>query len=268
MSKLEQLQTLLKEMNGVLVAFSGGVDSSFLLKVAHDTLGEQAVAVTAVSETYPDHELESAKAVAVKLGVRHLIIETSEFEVAGFRNNTPDRCYYCKKELFGKLKELAVELGLAVVIDGANADDTNDFRPGMRACRELGVRSPLQEVGFTKTEIRELSKEMGLSTWDLPSYACLASRFPYGAEITPDGLLRVGRGEEFLRKLGLRQVRLRDHGTIARIEVPLGAFETVMASKDKIVKALKELGYLYVALDLEGYRMGSMNEGLEKIIEN
>jgi uncharacterized protein len=268
MSKLERLQKLLNEMNGVLVAFSGGVDSSFLLKVAHDTLGERAVAVTAVSETYPEHELASAKKVAVLVGAKHVIIETSEFEVAEFRNNAPDRCYYCKKELFGKLKELAVELGLAVVVDGANADDTSDFRPGMRACRELGVCSPLQEAGFTKEEIRALSKEMDLPTWDMPSYACLASRFPYGTEITPEGLLRVGKGEEFLHSLGLRQVRLRDHGSIARIEVPLEAFDLVLQHKDEIVKSFKELGYLYVALDLEGYRMGSMNEGLERAIDN
>ena len=209
MSKLTALKKILAEMEGVLVAFSGGVDSSFLLKVAHQLHPEKLVAVTAVSETYPDFELANAKRVAAEIGAKHLIINTNELEQAEFSQNSPERCYYCKKELFSKLKALATELSLAVVIDGANADDLNDYRPGMRACKELGIRSPLKEVGLTKAEIRELfPQSWDLPTWDQPAYACLASRFPYGeADHHEDALRRVAAGEAFLRSLGLKQLR-------------------------------------------------------------
>ena len=262
MSKLTALKTILAEMEGILVAFSGGVDSSFLLKVAHELHPEKLVAVTAVSETYPDFELANAKRVAAGIGAKHLIINTNELEQAEFSQNSPERCYYCKKELFSKLKGLATELALAVVIDGANADDVHDYRPGMRACKELGIRSPLKEAGLTKEEIRGYSRELGLPTWDQPAYACLASRFPYGEAITIEGLRRVAAGEAFLRSLGFKQLRLRDYGKLARIEIPLKEFDLLGKYRIEVIAKLKGLGYRYITLDMEGYRSGSMNEVL------
>jgi uncharacterized protein len=262
MDKLERLKQILSDYNSVLIAFSGGVDSSFLLKIASDVLPGRVAAVTAVSETYPAHELETAKKVAILLGAKHLVIETSELTIPEFKDNPPDRCYYCKKELFGKLMQLAETEGFATVVDGTNADDQNDFRPGMRACQELGIRSPLQEAGLTKAEIRAYSKELDLPTWDLPSFACLSSRFPYGETITKEAVVRVGEGEDYLRSLGLKQFRLRHHGSIARVEIWMDQLDLVLANREEIVKQLKALGYQYIALDLEGYRTGSMNEVL------
>jgi len=265
-AKLQALRKNIRGMGSVLVAFSGGVDSTFLAKVAQEELGDKAVAVTARSETYPEHEFRDAVELAGQIGIRHALIETEELDLPAFRSNPPDRCYHCKRELFGRLGNMAEEFGCRFVLDGSNADDTADFRPGMRATRELGVRSPLREAGLTKEDIRAASREMGLPTWDKPSYACLSSRFPYGEPITPEGVAQVGKAEAFLRDIGLRQLRVRHHGDTARIEVPPDDVATLAepAMRERIVRRLKELGFAYVTLDLEGYRSGSMNETLNK----
>ena len=263
--KIERLCEIVRSLDSVLIAYSGGVDSTFLARVAHDELGENAVTVTARSETYPESEYHEAVVLAGEIGIRHLSIETDELAVDAFRNNPPDRCYHCKYELFGKLRSMAQEMGLRHVADGANADDADDFRPGLRAGAELGVRSPLKEAGLTKDDIRAASRALGLRTWDKPAYACLSSRFPYGESITPEKVARVGRAEEFLRRsLGLRQVRVRHHGVVARIEVPPEGIAALVepATREIIVARFKELGFAYVTLDLQGFRSGSMNEVL------
>jgi len=263
--KLKTLCAIVRSLDSLLIAFSGGVDSTFLARVAHDELAENAVAVTARSETYPQAEYAEAVRLANEIGIRHLSIETDELGIAEFKDNPPDRCYYCKRELFGSLLKIAEELGLKHVADGANADDSRDFRPGSRAASELDVRSPLKEAGFTKQDIRDASQAMGLDTWDKPAYACLSSRFPYGEPITAKAISSVGRAEDFRRnERGLRQLRVRHHGDIARIEVPADRI-TELASdgtREKIVARFKELGYAYVTLDLQGFRTGSMNEVL------
>ena len=262
--KLEILKEILRETESALIAYSGGVDSTFLLKIARDTLGSDVLAVTADSPTYPSQEIQEAKALARKLSVRHLTIETEEFADSNFVSNPPDRCYYCKKELFSKLRKIARENHLNHILDGSNLDDEKDFRPGMRAAREFGVRSPLREAGFTKEDIRQLSKELDLATWNKPALACLASRFPYGKPLTKQDLGRVGKAEKLLRDMGIGQIRVRHHGHIARIEVPRGEINRFLSDsfRKKLVDKLKELGYTYVTLDLEGYRTGSMNEVL------
>lgn len=263
MTKLERLKTILAEMDGILVAFSGGVDSSLLLRVALEVQPDRVKAVTAVLNSLPFRELERAKKITSLLKAPHIELPIAELDIPGFRENTPERCYYCKKELLTRMIRVAEEHGLKVVVEGSNADDRKDFRPGMRAVAELGVRSPLQEAGLTKNEIRELSRAYQLPTWDSPSLACLASRFPYGVRITKEGLARVAAGEEFLSKLGIRQFRLRDHGSVARLEVGLEqATGIIFENRQKIVDYLKQLGYQYICLDLEGYRTGSMNEML------
>jgi len=262
--KLARLKEVIRGHGSLLVAFSGGCDSTFLLKVAHDVLADRAMAVTARSETYPSTEYQEAARFAQDIGVRHLTIDTSELSVEGFSSNPPDRCYFCKGELFEKLLEIAREHGIQYVADGSSLDDASDHRPGMRAAAELGVVSPLKKAGLTKDDIRELSKMLGLPTWDKPSFACLASRFPYGEEITAEKLNMVEAAEDFIRNLGFRQVRVRHHGTIARIEVPeedMGRFLDCSV-RQSVFSRLKEIGYVYVSLDLKGYRSGSLNEVL------
>lgn len=265
-AKLEALERILTDTGGLLVAYSGGVDSTLLVRVARGVLGDRVLAVTARSETYPDHEVEEAVSRAAELGVRLRSIHTDELDREEFASNPPERCYFCKLELFGKLREIAREEGLPVVADGANVDDASDFRPGARAAAELGVRSPLREAGLTKQEIREISRELGLSTWDKPSFACLASRFPYGDRITRQELLKVRAAEQVLRDLGLRQFRVRNHGQMARIEVEPSDIALVIQpeNRTRIAEEFHRLGYLYVTLDLEGYRTGSMNAPLTR----
>jgi uncharacterized protein len=264
--KLERLKKLISQMESVLIAYSGGVDSTFLLKVSSDVLGDRVVAATAFSETYPLEELEKAKEIAKMLGVEHVVIETKELQDDRFASNLPDRCYYCKKELFSKLKIVAERFGCKYILDGSNADDLNDFRPGMKAAEELGVRSPLKEVMLAKDEIRALSREMALPTWDKPSSACLASRIPYGTRITRESLMQIQKAEDIIRAKGVRQVRVRHHGSIARIEVLPTDFHILLSEPiaAQVVREIKELGYDYVTLDIQGYRSGSMNEALRK----
>lgn len=264
--KYDHLCNIVRQAGSAIIAFSGGVDSTFLLKVCVDRMGKKAFAVTARSETYPERELKEAEKLAGLIGGRHLIIDTKELEAPGFANNPPNRCFLCKSELFSKLKEIAKDQDIPWIFDGSNLDDQGDFRPGRKAARQLGVRSPLEEAGLGKEEIRALSKTLNLPTWDKPAFACLSSRFPYHTKITEPALQQVEDAEDFLWNLGMREFRVRHHDTIARIE--LGAKELDLfwegSQRDKIVKHFKSLGYKYVTLDLEGYRTGSMNETLNK----
>ena len=260
--KLIKLKSLLASLGKALVAFSGGVDSTFLLYAAKEALGkENVLAVIAESPTYPVEEVAGAIKIADDLGVPCQSIKTDEFSDENFICNSRERCYYCKKELFEQLKRIAFENGIEHVLDGSNYADLNDYRPGNRAKGEFGVRSPLQALEFTKEEIRQLSKAAGLPTWEKPSMACLSSRIPYGTRITPDLLTRIGEAEKYLRSLGLKQVRVRHHGEVVRIEVDEHEIARILKDgiRGKIAQKLEELGYFFVTLDLKGYRTGSMN---------
>jgi uncharacterized protein len=264
LSKYEKLKNILQEMGGAVVAFSGGADSTFLLKTAHEVLGENVLAVIASSETYPRQEREEAVRLAKKFNIRYKVIETKELESSDFADNTPERCYFCKKELFSKLKDIADAEGIPYILDGSNYEDTFDFRPGARAAEELGIKSPLREAHLKKGEIRQLSKRSSLSTWNKPSLACLSSRFPYYTKIEKKNLKQVAQAEEFLRKLGFVQVRVRHHGQTARIEIEPFEFTKIIEKKvrEAIIRNFKKFGYIYIALDLAGFRSGSMNEPL------
>ena len=264
-AKLTRLRTLLRETGGIAIAFSSGVDSTFLLKVAHEELGEKAIAVTARSHSFPKREQDEAAAFCAREGIRQVVVDSEELAIPGFRQNPANRCYLCKKELFTKILEIARAEGLSAVAEGSNMDDLGDYRPGLQAVRELGIRSPLREAGLTKAEIRELSRALGLPTWNKPSFACLASRFPYGEEITVERLARVERAEQYLLDLGFGQVRVRSHGDLARIELCAADIPKAIEQREKIHAALKSFGFAYVALDLQGYRTGSMNEVLPAV---
>lgn len=263
--KIEKLKKHLKRLKKVIVAYSGGVDSSFLLKVAVDALGKNnIIAVCGISPTYTEEERKFAKNFCKKLGIKLIEVKTEEFKDKNFINNPPDRCFLCKKELFGKIEEIRKKFNFFYIVDGTNKDDESDYRPGEKAKKIYNILSPLKECGMRKDEIREMSKKLNLPTWNKPQMACLASRIPYGEKITKEKLERIKKGEKFLYSLGFKIIRIRDYNELAKIEVDKEEIEKVIRFKDKIIKRLKKVGYKYITLDLEGYRTGSMNEILRK----
>lgn len=268
-SKLAHLRDIIASTRSALIAFSGGVDSTFVSAVAHDVLGDRALAITGVSPSVPATEVEEAKQLARDIGIAHELIDTHEIDDPDYVKNNPDRCFHCKDELYGLLADLAKKRGFDAVLDGCNLDDTGDFRPGRRAAGDHGVCSPLVEARLTKAEIRELSRRRGLPTWDKPAMACLASRIPYGTPVTIENLSRVGRAEQYIRSLGVRQLRVRHHvlpsgDPVARIETDDAGMAAILRQRHQITGHLKTLGYLYITLDLAGYRSGSLNEPLRR----
>lgn len=264
-SKLEQLRTLFAEMEQALIAYSGGIDSTLVAKLAYDVLGDRALAVTAASPSLMPEDLEDAQVQAAEIGIAHEIVETHEMDNPNYAANPVNRCYFCKSELHDTLKPLALERGYPYVVDGVNADDLSDYRPGIQAAKERGVRSPLAEVGLSKPEVRQLAKELGLPWWNKPAQPCLSSRFPYGEEITIAKLQRVGRAERYLRNLGLEQLRVRSEGDTARIELLPSEIQSFVLNNDlpALVSTLQSYGFIYVTLDLEGYRSGKLNQVLQ-----
>ncbi|MBC6435016.1 ATP-dependent sacrificial sulfur transferase LarE [Nostoc sp. HG1] len=265
LQKLEQLTTLFSEMENALIAYSGGIDSTLVAKIAVDVLGDRAIAVTAESPSLLPEDLEDARIQAAAIGIAHKIVQTHEMDNPNYSSNPVNRCYFCKSELHDTLKPMAVQWGYPYVVDGVNADDLHDYRPGIQAAKERGARSPLAEVNVTKAEVRELSKHLGLPWWDKPAQPCLSSRFPYGEEITIAKLQRVGRSEVYLRKLGWQNLRVRSEGDTARIEVLPEQVKKFVIQTDlpELVSALQSYGFLYVTLDLEGYRSGKLNQVLQ-----
>ena len=265
-TKMERLKEILAELESVVVAFSGGVDSTFLARVAHDVLGDRAVAFTATSPTYPSREFEESQDLARCMGIQQFIVDSNELEIPNFAENNPRRCYYCKSELFQLARKKAEELGFRHVVDGTNADDENDYRPGRDAACDLGVRSPLLEAGMTKEDIRRHSRALDLPTWEKPNFACLASRFPTWTKITADALDKLNAAENFLRDKGFRMLRVRYHGDVARIELGPEEIERFLDAdlRGEVAERFKEIGFTFTALDLSGYRMGSMNIGIDQ----
>ena len=262
--KLDRLETYLKQLGSLAVGFSGGVDSSFLVAVAHEALGDRVIAVTGADASVPEREVNEAKTFCAERGIRHIICRVDPLQEEGYRNNSPDRCYFCKHGIFTEVKKIADENGIEYMAEGSNMDDVGDYRPGLRAAAELSVKSPLREVGLYKAEIREISRAMGLPTWSKPAYACLASRFVYGEEITEEKLLMIDRAEQFLIEHGFFEERVRIHGKIARIEVPPLDISRLASEeiREAVYAELKKLGFMFVTLDLKGYRTGSMNATL------
>lgn len=264
LQKLEPLSQIFAEMERALIAYSGGIDSTLVAKVAWNVLGDRALAITAVSPSLLPEDLEDACHQAAEIGIAHELVDTHELENPDYAVNPVNRCYFCKSELHDTLKPIALERGYPYVVDGVNADDLQDYRPGIQAAKERGARSPLAEVGVTKAEVREIARHLGLSCWNKPAQPCLSSRFPYGEMITVEKLHRVGRSEVYLRRLGLKTLRVRSEGDTARIELPADQIANFVATTDlpALVSAFKSLGFLYVTLDLEGFRSGKLNQGI------
>ena len=262
MEKLVELHRYIRNLRSLVIAFSGGVDSTFLLKAAHDVLGDNVIAVTARSVSFPQRELNEAMDFCRSEGIRHIVVDSEELDIDGFSHNPVNRCYLCKHELFEKILAIAEQNNIRYVAEGSNMDDEGDYRPGLQAVAELHIKSPLRDVGLNKQEIREYSRQLGLRTWDKQPFACLSSRFPYGEEITEQKLRMVDKAEQLLLDLGFHQLRVRIHGEIARIEVLPDEFEKILSCRERISRAFKEYGFQYVTMDLQGYRTGSMNETL------